>query len=138
MRSNLFFLIVTLLIVITLPAIAKADEIEVDIDIAADGYACYTMNFEKPYDLSVPDWEGTNPTASLTVPDDRFTEVQCQGWNWGPYDLAGNRVRIYGPLSDPEVYEPSGETPEKPNIIIRIILAVLDFFGKSSGQFSNA
>jgi len=134
MKNILILLVAAILL--SVPVFAA--NVESDLDITANGYQCYTMHFEKPYNFNAPDAESSTPTVALTLLDDRITEVQCQGWNWGPYDLAGNRVRIAGPLSDPKVFDPGGTAPGKPNIIIRIIVAVLDFFGKYSGQYSNA
>ena len=128
------FLMIAIMVALIVPAAAMTVAVDITIEGPADGYQCFTMAYQHPYDYEAPPaWEGSTLSGTMTVLDDRVTEARCRAWLWGPYDLQGNRTRVYGPLSDPYSISPPSNTPNKPSIILRWLVAVLDFFGEYFG-----
>ena len=133
----LFFLIILALI-----PFAQAAEVTLawnaSITPEVQGYAIFSRDYTKPYNYDQPAWEGAQLTCTLTVRDDRQTAFVARAFVWGPYDLQGNRIKIWSDDSNEVVFTPAIQKPAPPrNFMQRILQAILDFFGGLSGSFSK-
>lgn len=98
-----------------------------------EGYAVFDKNFQKPYNYIAPFCESTKDilTCGATAPDDRQSAFVARAWAWGPYDLTGNRVKVWSDNSNEVVFTPATVKPEPPrNFIVKILVAIGRFFSK--------
>ena len=92
----------------------------------ATGYGIFSRDYQNPVYGDVPVWDGSTLSATVSVPDDRYTAFVARAYEWGPYDLEGNRNKVWSGDSNEVVYQPSVTPPEPPgNFIIQAIAAVL-------------
>jgi hypothetical protein len=134
--KRLIFVVLLLLFIV--PCYAADVELAWDASISPDvaGYAVFSCDYQHGYGSAICEVPGL--TCEVTVPDDRQTAFVARAYKWGPYDLDGNRVQIWSGDSNEVVFVPSVTPPQPPqNIIIRILVAILDFFVQSSGLFSS-
>jgi hypothetical protein len=100
---------------------------------AVEGYAIFSKDFQHPYDYAVPLWKGTGLTCTVTVPDDRQTAFVARAWGYGPYDLDGKRETVWSDSSNQVVYVPVKVIEPPRNLIVRILQALVKFFGNLFG-----
>ena len=119
-----------------LPVLAVCADVTLQWDASPTpgvaGYEVYTMNFQQPYNFSNPACDVTGLSCVITVPDDRHTEFVARAYVWGPFDLQGNRTKIFSDNSNTDEYVPPGPTKPEPPLIVQIIAAIVrvvaDFF----------
>lgn len=124
-------MILGLLSTINLSSYAATITLEWDASVSPDvaGYAIFDRNFQKPYAYDAPLWEGPGLTCTVTAPDDRQSAYVARAFAWGPYDLQGNRTKIWSGDSNEVTFTPAVKKPDPPrNLVIRILQAIGRFF----------
>jgi hypothetical protein len=129
MKRSLSVIIAVLLL--CLPVMAANVNLAWDASSSPDvaGYAIFARDYTHGY-TATPAWEGVGLTCTVAVPDDRQTAFVAKAWAWGPYDLNGNREKIWSGPSNEVVYVPSVTQPPPPpaNFLQKLLSAVIDFF----------
>jgi hypothetical protein len=133
MRRSL--IVIALLFLFSLPVIATDVNLAWDASTSADvqGYALFNKDYQKAYNYDDPIWQGSVLNVMISVASDRQTAFVARAWKWGPYDLQGNRMKVWSLDSNEVIFTPAVTKPEPPkNLLHRIIAAVLGFFAPSS------
>jgi len=127
MKKHLILIFGILFAVIFTAMSLRADDVTLAWNHpGADGYGVFNRDYLAPSYGDVPLWEGPELTATVTVPEDRHTAFVARAFEWGPYDLEGNRTKHWSGNSNEVVYEPAPPpTPEPPsNFLIQAIVAI--------------
>jgi hypothetical protein len=129
MKNSLF--VCAILLLLAMPSIAANVSLEWDASVTPEvqGYAVFIRDYTHGYNYDSPGCSVSVLTCTIVVPDDRQTAFVARAWMWGPYDLSGNRTKLWSDNSNEVVYIPSVPPPSPPGgLLWKILVAVLDFF----------